>query len=148
MPETTNTAQRFRHPWSWVPTLYFAEGMPNAVVVTMSILMYKNLGISNARTAFFTSLIYLAWVIKPFWSPFVDIFGTKRRWIVMMQLIMAGCFAGVAGFLGIQSFFLPTLLILGLLAFVSATHDIAADGYYMLGLSERHLSYLVGVRSA
>ncbi|MDE5812583.1 MAG: MFS transporter [Muribaculaceae bacterium] len=149
MPDNSTPAQgRYRHPWSWVPTLYFAEGMPNAIVTTMAVLMYKNLGISNAQIAFFTSLIYLAWVIKPFWSPFVDIFGTKRRWIVTMQIAMGGCFLAVAMFLLLKSFLVPTLIALGALAFLSATHDIAADGFYMLGLSERQQSYFVGVRSA
>lgn len=134
-------------PWAWIPTLYFAEGMPNMVVVSMSVLMYKNMGVSNAETAFFTSLIYLAWVIKPLWSPFVDIFATKRRWIVAMQLAMGGVFAAVGLLLPTDFFFVPTLLLLGLLAFLSATHDIAADGFYMLGLNQHQQSYFVGVRT-
>lgn len=134
-------------PWAWIPTLYFAEGMPNIIVVSMSVLMYKNLGISNGQTAFFTSLIYLAWVVKPLWSPIVDIVGTKRRWIITMQLAMAAILAIVGLSLLTPFFFVATLIALGLLAFLSATHDIAADGFYMLGLSEHRQSYFVGVRS-
>lgn len=135
------------NPWAWVPTLYFAEGMPNLVVVSMSVLMYKNLGISNSRIAFFTSLIYLAWVVKPLWSPIVDVVGTKRRWIVSMQLAISIAMGLIAGLLMTDVYFVPSLVLLGAVAFLSATHDIAADGFYMLGLSERRQSYFVGVRS-
>lgn len=134
-------------PWSWVTTLNFAEGIPNAIVVTMSVLMYKNLGVSNTKTALFTSLIYLAWVIKPLWSPIVDIVATKRKWILWMELAMGVAFGATAFLLLTPWFFVPTLILLGLVAFMSATHDIAADGFYMLGLSEHQQSYFVGVRS-
>lgn len=136
------------HPWAWVPTLYFAEGMPNVIVVTMSVLMYKNLGISNTQIALFTSLIYLPWVIKPLWSPIVDIISTKRRWIVGMQFAMAAAFVLIGGSVTLSCFLLPSLILLSLLAMLSATHDIAADGFYMLALTERQQSYFVGVRSA
>ncbi len=139
--------KREYNPWAWVSTLYFAEGMPNVIVVSMSVLMFKNMGISNSATAFFTSLIYLAWVVKPLWSPIVDIIGTKRRWIISTQLAMAVTFGLIAGFLLTPIFFIPCLILLGLLAFISATHDIAADGFYMLGLSEHRQSSFVGVRS-
>lgn len=134
-------------PWGWVPSLYFAEGIPNAVVVTASVLMYKNLGVGNAQTALFTSLIYLAWVLKPLWSPFVDIFGTKRRWIVLMQWLLAVSFTGVAMLLNTPAYIWGTLLMLTLMAFVSATHDIAADGFYMLGLNQGQQSFFVGFRN-
>lgn len=139
--------QKAFSPWTWVPTLYFVEGLPNVIVVSMSVLLYKNMGVSNTATAFFTSLIYLAWVVKPLWSPFVDIFGTKRRWIINMQLAMAVALALTGAFMLTPMYFAPSLIFLGLLAFLSATHDIAADGFYMLGLSEHRQSYFVGVRS-
>lgn len=142
-----NKASRRVHPWAWIPSLYFAEGMPNAIVVTTSVIMYKNLGISNTDTAFFTSLIYLAWVVKPLWSPFVDIFHTKRKWIVAMQMLMALCFAATSLLLNTPLYFIGTIVVLCLMAFVSATHDIAADGFYMLGLAEHQQSYFVGIRN-
>lgn len=135
------------NPWAWIPTLYFAEGMPNAIVVSASVIMYKNLGVSNTETAFFTSLIYLAWVIKPIWSPFIDIFKTKRRWIVSTQLLLAVTFAAIALLLNTPLYFAGTIAMFCLMAFVSATHDIAADGFYMLGLAQHQQSYFVGIRN-
>ncbi|MBI3787043.1 MAG: AmpG family muropeptide MFS transporter [Ignavibacteriales bacterium] len=137
-----------RNPWAWVPSLYFAEGMPYVVVMTVSVIMYKRLGISNTDIALYTSWLYLPWVIKPLWSPVVDIFKTKRFWIVTMQIIIGGGLAGVALTLPMSSFFQYTLAFLWLMAFSSATHDIAADGFYMLGLEQHQQAALVGVRSA
>ncbi len=145
--DTSAPTKRRAHPWAWIPSLYFAEGMPNAIVVTTSILMYKNLGVSNTETAFFTSLVYLAWVIKPLWSPFVDIFHTKRQWIVATQLMLAIAFGAIALLLNTPIFFVGTIVMFFLMAFVSATHDIAADGFYMLGLTSRQQSYFVGIRN-
>ncbi len=136
-----------RSPWSWVPTLYYAQGIPYVVVMTVSVIMYKRLGISNADIALYTSWLYLPWVIKPFWSPLVDLFKTKRWWIVSMQLIVGAGLAGVAFTLPLSSFFQYSLAFLWLLAFSSATHDIAADGFYMLGLKEGQQSYFIGIRS-
>lgn len=136
-----------RSPWSWVPTLYYAQGIPYVVVMTVSVIMYKRLGISNADIALYTSWLYLPWVIKPFWSPLVDLFKTKRWWIVSMQLIVGAGLAGVAFTLPLSLFFQYSLAFLWLLAFSSATHDIAADGFYMLGLKEGQQSYFIGIRS-
>ena len=136
-----------RSPWVWIPTLYVAEGLPYFAVNTLTVLMYVNLGISMTEMAFFTGWLYLPWVIKPFWSPFVDLFGTKRKWTILMQLGMALCIAGIAFFLPTQFFFSATLAVFWLLAFFSATHDIAADGYYMLELSPHDQAAFVGVRS-
>lgn len=133
--------------WAWVPSLYFAEGMPYVVVMMVSVIMYKRLGISNTDIALYTSWLYLPWVIKPFWSPFVDILKTKRWWIVTMQLLLGAGFAGVAFTLPLSTFFQYTLAFLWLLAFSSATHDIAADGFYMLGLSQHDQTWFVGFRS-
>ena len=134
-------------PWSWVPTLYYAQGIPYVIVMTVSVIMYKRMGVSNADIALYTSWLYLPWVIKPFWSPIVDLFKTKRWWIVSMQLIVGAGLAGVALTLPLPTFFQYSLAFLWLLAFSSATHDIAADGFYMLGLSQGQQSYFVGIRS-
>ncbi len=136
-----------RNPWLWVPSLYFAEGIPYVIVMTVSVIMYKRLGISNADIALYTSWLYLPWVIKPLWSPIVDIFKTKRFWIVIMQFIVGAGLAGVALTIPVPNFFRYTLAFFWLLAFSSATHDIAADGFYMLGLNEHDQAFFVGIRS-
>ncbi|MBP1658125.1 MAG: beta-lactamase [Bacteroidetes bacterium] len=136
-----------RNPWAWVTTLYFAEGIPYVVVMTVSVIMYKRLGISNTDIALYTSWLYLPWVIKPLWSPVVELFRTKRFWIVAMQLIIGAALAAVAFTIPIPAFFQYTLAIFWLMAFSSATHDIAADGFYMLGLPEHQQAAFVGVRS-
>ena len=133
--------------WSWIPSLYFAEGLPYVVVMTVSVIMYKRLGVSNTDIALYTSWLYLPWVIKPFWSPVVDLLKTKRWWIIIMQLIIGAGLGGVALTIPVPDFFKYTLVFLWLLAFSSATHDIAADGFYMLGLSEHKQAYFVGIRS-
>ncbi len=134
-------------PWRWVPTLYFAQGIPYVVVMTLSVVMYKNLGVSNTEIALYTSWLYLPWVIKPLWSPLVDLLGTKRRWIVGMQLLVGAAFAAVALTLPGPDFLRWSLLVFWLMAFASATHDIAADGYYMLALEQHTQAAFVGVRS-
>jgi MFS transporter, PAT family, beta-lactamase induction signal transducer AmpG len=137
----------YRQPWAWVPTLYFSEGVPYVVVQIVSVIMYKRMGISNSDIAFYTSWLYLPWVIKPLWSPFVDMFSTKRLWVVAMQFFMGLALVGVAFVLPVPSFFQWTLAIFWLLAFASATHDIAADGFYMLALDPHWQAAFVGVRS-
>lgn len=141
------TKRRSRPPWAWVPTLYFAQGIPYIAVMTLSVIMYKRLGISNTDIALYTGWLYLPWVIKPFWSPFVDIFSTKRRWVLATQWLVAIAFAGIAFALPVTFFFSLTLAVFWLVAFVSATHDIAADGYYMLALNTHEQSFYVGIRS-
>lgn len=136
-----------RNPWSWVPTLYFAEGLPFVAVMTIALILYKQLGLSNTDITFYTSWLYLPWVIKPLWSPFIDLFKTKRWWIVTMQLLIGAAFGGVA-FTIPSSFWLQgTLCFFWLMAFSSATHDISADGFYMLGLSQHEQTFFVGIRS-
>ncbi|MBS2211931.1 MFS transporter [Carboxylicivirga mesophila] len=139
--------QKSTSPWAWVPTLYFAEGIPYVVVMTVSVIMYKRLGISNADIALYTSWLYLPWVIKFAWSPLVDILKTKRWWIVVMQLLIGAGLGGVALTIPVPDFFQYTLLFFWLLAFSSATHDIAADGFYMLDLDEHKQAYFIGIRS-
>ena len=133
--------------WAWVPTLYFAEGLPYVLVVTVSTIMFKQLGLSNTEVALYTSWLYLPWVIKPFWSPFVDLVKTKRWWLLLTQLILGAGLAGVALTLNTSGFVRWSLAILWLLAFSSATHDISIDGFYLLGLDEGEQSLFVGIRN-
>jgi len=143
---------RGRTPWLWVPTLYFAEGIPYFIVNVVSVTMFKRMGMGNADLAMYTSLLYLPWVIKPLWSPLVDVVRTKRWWILAMQVLMTVAFAAIA--LSLPSgtgepvgAFTVCLLIFYISAMLSATHDIAADGYYMLALDEHRQSVFVGIRS-
>lgn len=134
-------------PWSWIPTLYFAQGMPYVVVMTVAVIMFKRLGMSNTDIAFYTSGLYLPWVIKPLWSPLVDLLKTKRWWIVVMQIVIGAGLGGVALSLPGPHPVRYCLACLWLLAFSSATHDIAADGFYMLALEEKKQAYFVGIRN-
>jgi PAT family beta-lactamase induction signal transducer AmpG len=136
-----------RNPWVWIPSLYFAEGLPYVVVMTVSVIMYKRLGISNADIALYTSWLYFPWVIKPLWGPIVDLVRTKRLWIILLQLVIGASLASVALTIPVPGFFRATLAVFWLMAFSSATHDIAADGFYMLGLKEHEQAAFVGVRS-
>ncbi|GGY91707.1 MFS transporter [Pseudoduganella plicata] len=136
-----------RNPWAWVPTLYFGQGIPYFTAMTLALVMYKNTGFSNTEIAFYTSWLYLPWVIKPLWAPVVDMFGTKRRWVVALQAAIAVALALVAFTTHLPAFFQVSLAVLWLMAFSSATHDIAADGFYMLGLSQKQQAAFVGVRS-
>ena len=136
-----------KSPWSWIPTLYFGQGIPYVVVMTLSVIMYKNLDISNTDIALYTSWLYLPWVIKPLWSPLVDMFKTKRYWIVTLQFLIGASLALVALTVPTTHFFQITLAVFWLMAFSSATHDIAADGFYMLALKEHQQAAFVGVRS-
>ena len=138
---------RTASPWVWVPTLYFFEGLPYFIVNTISILIFKDLGMDNGRVALLTSLIGLPWLIKPLWSPFVDIFRSKRWWILVMQALMAVSVALVALSLPQGSTFTLTLIFFIIAGFASATHDISADGYYMMALDERRQSAFVGIRN-
>lgn len=135
-----------RGPWLWVPTLYIVEGLPYFIVNTIALAIFKDLGMDNGRLGVITTLISLPWLIKPFWSPFVDIFRSKRWWILSMQVIMAVTVALVALCLPASSFTLVLVLFI-VMAFASATHDIAVDGFYMIALDERNQSAFVGIRS-
>jgi PAT family beta-lactamase induction signal transducer AmpG len=136
-----------RNPWAWIPTLYLAEGLPYVVVMTVSVIMYKGMGISNTDIALYTAWLYFPWVIKPLWSPVVDILKTRRIWIWVMQLLIGAGLAGVAFTIPTSGFFQYTLAFLFLLAFSSATHDIAADGFYLLATTPQEQAFFVGIRS-
>ena len=134
-------------PISWVPSLYFAEALPYVAVMSLSTVMYTNLGLSNTELALYTSWLYLPWVIKPIWSPLVDALKTKRWWILAMQILVGAGLAGVALTLQTELWLQLTLAFFWLMAFSSATHDIAADGFYILGLNEKEQAFYVGWRS-
>lgn len=136
-----------RNPWAWIPTLYFAQGLPYVAVMTISVIMYKRLGMSNTDIALYTGWLGLPWVIKPFWSPFVDIIKTKRWWILIMQWVVAVALAGIAFTIPTAWWVQLTFAVFMLMGFASATHDIAADGFYMLALTEHEQSLFVGIRS-
>ncbi len=136
-----------RSPWFWVPSLYFSQGIPYVIVMTMSVVMYKRLGISNTDIALYTSWLYLPWVIKPLWSPLVDITQTKRFWVVTMQFLVSFGLALVAFSVQGSAFFQWSLFLFWIMAFASATHDIAADGFYMLSLTKHEQAWWVGLRS-
>lgn len=133
--------------WGWIPTLYFAEGLPYFAVMTMAVIMYQNLGLGDKEIAFYTSWLSMPWVIKPIWSPFIDLVRTKRFWVLSMQGLMAAAFACIAFFLPTSFFVQATMAFFALLAFSSATHDIAADGFYMLALTPKEQSFFVGIRN-
>lgn len=133
-------------PWFWVPTLYFAEGVPFFIVTSISVTLFAQLGVPNSEMALFTSLISLPWVLKPIWSPFVDVLRTKRWWVIIMQALMAVTVLLLA-WLAPKGHFTTALILFAVTAFCSATHDIAADGYYMLALNEHDQSAYVGLRS-
>ncbi len=136
-----------KSPWGWIPSLYFAQGIPYAVVMALSVAMYKTLGISNTEIAFYTSWLYLPWVVKPLWSPLAELIGTKRGWIWVLQFCVAVALALVALTLPGSGFFRMSLAVLWLMAFASASHDIAADGFYLLAQDVGTQAAFIGVRS-
>jgi PAT family beta-lactamase induction signal transducer AmpG len=136
-----------KNPWLWVPSLYFGQAIPYIVANNLSVVMYKDMGVSNTDIAFYTSLLYLPWVIKPLWSPLVDLSGTKRGWTISLQLVLAAALGAVGATLHLPSYFMVSLAVMWVMAFASATHDISADGFYMLGLRQQQQAALVGVRS-
>ena len=138
---------KHRNPWSWIPTLYIAEGLPNVVVMTVAVVMYMQLGLTDTDIALYTGWLGLPWVIKPLWSPFVDLYRTKRWWVLAMQLLLGSSLAGVAFTLNTPFWFQGTMAFFFLMAFSSATHDIAADGYYMLELDDHQQVWFVGIRN-
>ncbi len=133
--------------WAWIPSLYLAEGLPYVVVMSVAGVMYKNFGMSNTDMALYTSWLYLPWMIKPLWSPLVDLLGTRRLWIWTMQLLVGAGLAGLALTAPLPNYVQWTLAMFWLIAFSSATHDIAADGLYMLATNESEQAAFVGVRT-
>ena len=144
---TDNSKQQSRNPWSWVPTLYFYQGIPYSIVMITSGLIYKTMGVSIATFAFWTSLLYLPWTIKPLWSPYIDMISTKRNWILWTQLVLGLSFILVGISMQLPGYFFISMAIFGIIAISSASHDIAADGFYMLALDQHKQAFFVGIRS-
>lgn len=140
-------AQTPGRAWLWIPSLYFGQGIPYVVVMSLSVVLYKNLGLGNTEIALYTSWLYLPWVIKPLWSPLVEFLGAKRRWVVGLQAVLGAVLAAVALCLPGSDAVRLSLALFWLMAFASATHDIAADGFYMLALTPSRQAAFVGVRS-
>jgi PAT family beta-lactamase induction signal transducer AmpG len=136
-----------RNPWTFIPTLYFAEGLPYILINTVSVILYKRLGVDNASIAFWTSLLYLPWVVKMLWAPVVDLTSTKRSWVLWAQLAMAACLFAAALSLTSDAFFVLSLACFAAGAFISATHDIAVDGFYMLALPKDDQALFAGIRT-
>jgi len=134
-------------PWFWIPLLNFASGLPYAVIISVSVIMYKNLGITNEDIGVYTSLLYLPWVIKPLWSPFIELNGTKRKWFLSMQLLISIAFLLVGFTIPLNGFFMMSLAIFWVAAFASASNDIASDGFYLLVLPKEQQSFFLGIRS-
>jgi PAT family beta-lactamase induction signal transducer AmpG len=141
-----NTSQK-NEPWFWIPLLNFASGFPYAIIISVSVLMYKNLGISNEDIGIYTSLLYLPWVIKPLWSPFIDLHGTKRNWFLSTQLLISIAFLIVGFIIPTSHFFIMSLAIFWVAAFASASNDVASDGFYLLALTKDQQSFFLGIRS-
>ncbi|MEX2093122.1 MAG: hypothetical protein WD971_10620, partial [Pirellulales bacterium] len=134
-------------PWAWVPSLYFAEGVPYVVVMTLAVVMFKRLGVGNTEIALYTSWLYLPYAIKALWSPVVQRLGTRRRWVVLTQLLIGAGMACAGLAIPAESFVRWTLAALALVAVSSATHDVAADGFYLLALNSHQQAWFVGIRS-
>ncbi|MEH2400264.1 MFS transporter [Nostoc sp.] len=134
-------------PWTFIPTLYFTSGIPYVIINTVSVIFYKKLGIDNTQITLWTSFLYLPWVIKMFWGPIVDIHSTKRKWILYTQFAMFCCLGLIAFSLQLPNFFFISLVTLTIGAFISATYDIATDGFYLLALSPEQQAFFVGIRS-
>lgn len=141
------STQTTKNPWLWVPSLYLTESIPYVIIITVSVVMYKNLGISNADIGLYTSFLYLPWVIKPIWSPILELFGHKKQWFLSMQFILSLVFLGVGLTTGSSQFFTITLAFFWMGAFSSATNDIASDGLYLIALKPEQQSFFVGMRS-
>ena len=141
------TKKNSRNPWAWIPTLYFAEGLPNVIVTTLSVVMYMQLGLTDAEVGLYTGWLALPWVIKPLWSPFIDLLKTKRWWVLAMQMLIGSALAGIAFSLPTAFWFQATMCFFFLIAFCSATHDISADGFYMIELDEHNQTKFVGLRN-
>ena len=134
-------------PWYWIPVLNFASGLPYAIIISVSVIMYKNLGINNEDIGIYTSLLYLPWVIKPLWSPFIDLYSTKRKWFLSMQLVISIAFLIVGLTIPFSNFFVISLAVFWVAAFASASNDVASDGFYMLALEKDQQSFFLGIRS-
>ena len=135
-----------RRPWSWVPSLSFADGLPLVAVMAVSLIFYKQMGLSNTAITFYTSWMYLPWILKPIWSPFIDLVKTKRWWVLTTQVLLGAAFGGVAFTIPTSFWLQGTLFFFWVAAFTGASHCVAADGYYLLALDERQQAWFMGLR--
>lgn len=142
-----NKNRKVRSPWTWVPSLYFFQGIPYSIVMVTSGLMYKTMGVSIASLAFWTSLLYLPWTIKWVWSPYIDVVSTKRKWVIYTQLLLGVAFIATGIVMPLPFYYPLSLILLAIIAFSSASHDIAADGFYMYALDQHNQAFFVGIRS-
>ena len=142
-----NNTKTSTNPWYWIPVLNFASGLPYSIIISVSVIMYKNLGINNEDIGIYTSLLYLPWVVKPLWSPFIDLYSTKRKWFLAMQLVISIAFLVVGLTIPISNFFVLSLAVFWVAAFASASNDVASDGFYMLALTKDQQSFFLGIRS-
>jgi MFS transporter, PAT family, beta-lactamase induction signal transducer AmpG len=140
--------KKILHPGFWVPTLYFAEGLPFVTINVVSVLMYKAMKISDAQIAFFTTIVILPWTLKPLWGPFLEMFKTKKYFVVATQFTGGVVFGLLALTLHLHDFFGYSLALFAIIAFNGATHDIAADGVYINALTEKEQSEYVGWQGA
>lgn len=139
---------KHRRAGYWVPTLYFAEGLPFVAIAATSVLMYKDLGISDAKIAFWTSLILLPWTLKPLWGPLLEMFKTKKHFVIATQFITGITFAFIAFSLPLPGFFKYSIALLAIIAFSGSTHDIAADGVYINSLNFKQQAEYSGWQGA
>lgn len=146
MTKRNNTIRK-TSPWAWIPTLYFTEGLPNAIVTGLSVVMYMQMGLTDTEVGLFTGWLALPWVLKPLWSPFIDLLKTKRWWVLTMQLLIGSALAGIAFSIPTAFWFQATMCLFFIIAFASATHDVAADGFYMIELDEHNQTMYVGLRN-
>ena len=143
MPQNNQT---MKHPLTWMPTLYFAMGIPLNVVAVVAAIMYKNLGLSNTEIAIYTGSMYIAWVVKPLWSPFIDLFKTKKFFVLFTQFAVATCLGCIALSLPQEKWLSLTVGLLWVIAFLSATHDIAADGVYINAMNATQQARYIGAQ--
>ena len=137
-----------RSPISWVPTLYFAMGMPFVVLNMVCVLMFKGLDVSDAQIALWTSIIMFPWTLKPLWSPLLEMYKTKKFFVIVTQ-IATGCIFGlIALALHLPDFFAVCIALLSVIALSGATHDVAADGVYMASLSKDDQARYIGWQGA
>ena len=136
-----------RNPWYYIPTTYFAEGLPYMIVNSLAVIIYKKMGVSNTLIAFWTSWLYLPWVIKMLWGPLIDMYSTKRSWIIWTQALMCGAIAAAALSLKTPQFLYVSMVCFMGVAFLSAPHDIAVDGFYMLSMDDKKQAFFVGIRA-
>lgn len=140
------TPKGTRAAWAWVPSLSFADGLPLVILMTVSLIFYKQMGLSNTAVTFYTSWMYLPWILKPVWSPFIDLVKTKRWWVLLTEILLGAAFGGVAFTIPTSFWLQGTLFFFWVAAFTGASHCVAADGFYLLALNDRQQAWFMGIR--